>query len=213
MGASESALSNSQGPADQITTVSERLHSADPILEKLKSLQISKPILTSAPPEESSLTDILVRKRTSSSATSTVDAKVLLELFATYREWQDEKAQQIGNKQEEIENKIEVADALATKLLQRFNYAVSATKTTSQHLSEVHGLQVEIGELKGRLTEVVSNCDAICKRIAAEGPESVRSTIKPFTFSTTDSNLSCNSSSQLHLTRNDMSNENKSELD
>lgn len=40
------------------------------------------------------------------------------------------------NKQEEIENKIEVADALAVKLLQRFNYSVSAMKTTSNHLSE-----------------------------------------------------------------------------
>lgn len=38
--------------------------------------------------------------------------------------------------QEEIENKIEVADALSVKLLKRFNYSVSAIKTTSNHLSE-----------------------------------------------------------------------------
>lgn len=38
--------------------------------------------------------------------------------------------------QEEIENKIELVDALAVKLLQRFNHSVSAMKTTSQHLSE-----------------------------------------------------------------------------
>ena len=44
----------------------------------------------------------------------------------------------------------------------------------------VHTLQVELGELKGRLTEVFSNCDALCKRIAAEGPEPLRSSIKPF---------------------------------
>lgn len=37
--------------------------------------------------------------------------------------------------QEEIDNKIEVADALAIKLLQRYNYSVSAMKATSQHLS------------------------------------------------------------------------------
>lgn len=37
--------------------------------------------------------------------------------------------------QEEIENKIELADALALKLLQRYNYSVSAMKTTSTHLS------------------------------------------------------------------------------
>lgn len=35
-----------------------------------------------------------------------------------------------------MENKIEVADALAIKLLQRLNYSVSAMKTSSQHLSE-----------------------------------------------------------------------------
>ncbi|KAK9948445.1 hypothetical protein M0R45_004018 [Rubus argutus] len=49
---------------------------------------------------------------------------------------------------------MEVADALAVKLLQRFNYSVTAMKTSSQHLSGVHALQVEIGELKGRLTEL-----------------------------------------------------------
>jgi hypothetical protein len=47
----------------------------------------------------------------------------------------------------------------------------------------VHPLQIEVGELKGRLTEVISNCDALCKRIAAEGPESLRSSVQPFTAS------------------------------
>lgn len=125
--------------------------------------------------------------------------------------------------QEEIENKIEVADALATKLLQRFGYSVSAMKTSSQHLSEgnlirvnsaglfyqllgfinyvlwkihaVHALQVEIGELKGRLTEVISNCDALCKRIAAGGPDSLKASIKPLAVTTTRSEVSCSSSS------------------
>jgi len=45
----------------------------------------------------------------------------------------------------------------------------------------VHPLQIEVGELKGRLTEVISNCDALCKRIGAEGPESLRSSVQPFT--------------------------------
>jgi len=44
----------------------------------------------------------------------------------------------------------------------------------------VHPLQIEVGELKGRLTEVISNCDALCKRIAAGGPESLRSSVQPF---------------------------------
>ncbi|XP_004232476.1 uncharacterized protein [Solanum lycopersicum] len=194
MGASESVLSGSQGPIDEITTVSERVEGVDPILDRLKSLKIASPILKS-PPAESSLTDILVRKASSTSNKGCVDPKVLLELFSVYRQWQEEKAQKICKRQEEIENKIEVADALAVKLLQRFNYSVSAMKTTSQHLSEVHGLQVELGVLKGRLTEVISNCDALCKRIDAEGPESLRSSIKPFTIASSDTE---SNSSSMH---------------
>lgn len=38
--------------------------------------------------------------------------------------------------QEEIENKIETADALAVKLLQRFNYSVASMRATAQSLSE-----------------------------------------------------------------------------
>jgi len=37
--------------------------------------------------------------------------------------------------QEDIENKIEVADALAIKLLQRYNHSKSTMKSASQHLS------------------------------------------------------------------------------
>ncbi|KAK7840261.1 uncharacterized protein LOC111996680 [Quercus suber] len=194
MGTSESTLSSSQGPVDEITTVSDRSEVADPILERLKTLKLTTPILTS-PPAESSLTDILVRKPSSSSAPATVNPKVLVELFSMYRDWQEQKTQMISKKQEEIENKIDVADALAVKLLQRFNFSVSAMKTASQHLSEVHALQVDIGELKGRLTEVISNCDALCKRIASEGPESLRSSVKPFTIATDDSEISSTSSS------------------
>lgn len=195
MGTAESTLSSTSQPADQITTVSERSEGVDPILERLKSLKITTPILTS-PPVESSLTDILVRKSsTSSSVPGTVNPKVLLELFSMYHDWQEKKAQKISQKQEEIENKIEVADALAIKLSQRFNYSVSAMKTSSQHLSEVHELQVEIGELKGRLTEVISNCDALCKRIDAEGPEPLRLSIKPFAQASADRETSCSNSS------------------
>ncbi|XP_051140208.1 uncharacterized protein LOC127257786 [Andrographis paniculata] len=180
MGASESTLTTSRNSEDGITTVSEPTKGVDPILQRLQSLKITKPILTSVP-EESSLTDILVRKPLSSTNTGTVNPNVLLELFSIFRDWQDEKAQNISKRQEEIENKIEVADALGVKLLQRFNYSVSAMKTTSNHLSEVHSLQVELGELKGRLTETISNCDALCKRIASEGPESLKSSVKPLT--------------------------------
>ncbi|KAJ6420210.1 hypothetical protein OIU84_030174 [Salix udensis] len=209
MGASESSLSSSQQMIDEITTVTERSEALDPVLEKLKSLKITRPILTSPLKEEGSLTDILVRKASSSSAPATVNPNVLLELFSVYRDWQEGKVQQISTKQEEIENKIEVADALAIKLLQRFNYSVSAMKTSSQHLSEVHSLQVEIGELKGRLTEVISNCDALCKRIDTEGPESLRSSFKPFATAAVDSEIRSSSSSVLKS--NPPSNEAKSD--
>lgn len=59
----------------------------------------------------------------------------------------------------------------------------------------VHALQVELGELKGRLTEVISNCDALCKRIAAEGPDSLQASVKPLAVTTTRSEVSCSSSS------------------
>nr|XP_043607703.1 uncharacterized protein LOC122579581 [Erigeron canadensis] len=184
MGSSESTLLNSQTSDDGITTVSERLQDVDPILEKLHSLQIASPILTtsaSSSSTEISFTDILVKKpSTSSSNTGILDPKVILELFSTYQKMQEKQAQNINKRQEEIENKIEVADALALKLLQRYNYSVSAMKTTSTHLAGVDELQVELGELKGRVTEVMSNCDALCKRIAANGPESLRSSLKPF---------------------------------
>lgn len=187
MGASESNLLQRSG--DEITTISERSESIDPVLERLRSLQIANPILESLPAERS-LTDILVRKPLLSSNSSTVDPQVLLELFSMYRDWQEKKTRNISKRQEEIENKIDVADALAIKLLQRFNYSVSAMKTSSNHLFEVHALQVELGELKGRLTEVISNCDALCKRIAADGPESLKSTVKPFVLASSDPSTS-----------------------
>lgn len=45
---------------------------------------------------------------------------------------------------------------------------------------------MELGELKGRLTEVISNCDALCKRIASEGPESLQSSVRPLAAVSTD---------------------------
>nr|CAD1843592.1 unnamed protein product [Ananas comosus var. bracteatus] len=191
MGASESLLSTKpqqqqqqqqQSPqlVDEITTVSERVEGVDPIVERIKTLKIATPLLKSPPPSESSFADILMRKPSNSSVSGTLSPNVLFELFSMYREWQEEKAKKISQKQEEIENKIETADALAVKLLQRFNYSVASMRATAQSLSEVHQLQVEVGELKGRLTEVISNCDALCKRIAAEGPDTLRSSIQPF---------------------------------
>lgn len=45
---------------------------------------------------------------------------------------------------------------------------------------------MELGELKGRLTEAMSNCDALCNRIAAGGPEPLRSSVKPFAAAASD---------------------------
>lgn len=61
-------------------------------------------------------------------------------------------------------------------------------------MDAVHALQVEIGELKGRLTEVISNCDAVCKRISAEAPESLRSSVKPLVICTAHQELQSTSS-------------------
>ncbi|MQM01227.1 hypothetical protein Taro_033975 [Colocasia esculenta] len=182
MGSAESSLSNSQRlpPDDEITTVSQRIEGVDPLLEKLQALRIAEPLLKSAPPTDGSLTDILVRKPSSSSLSGSLNPKVLLELFSMYRDWQEEKAKKISQKQEEIENKIEVADALAVKLFQRFNYSVSTMRTAAYNLAEVHPLQVEVGELKGRLTEVISNCDAMCRRISTEGPNLLQPSVRPF---------------------------------
>ncbi|KAI3499989.1 hypothetical protein L1887_35804 [Cichorium endivia] len=192
MGSSESTLSRSRKGEDGITTVSKRSESAEPLLEKLNSLQIATPILPSKP-TESSLTDILVNKPSTSSRTGTVDPKVIMELFSTYQDWQEKQAHNINKQQEEVENKIEIADALALKLLQTYNFSFQAMKSTSSHLSGVHELQVEVGELKGRLTEVISNCDSLCKRIVTEGPESLQSSIKPFTAASVTSSFSSKS--------------------
>ncbi|MCD7449748.1 hypothetical protein HAX54_001317 [Datura stramonium] len=146
-----------------------------------------------------------------------VDPKVLLELFSVYRQWQEEKAKKICKRQEEIENKIEVADALAVKLHQRFNstlfrnennltasirryyYCQFLEPEEKRNAPGNHWVSynVELGVLKGRLTEVISNCDALCKRIDAEGPESLRSSIKPFTAAAS-SDTGSNSSS-IHI--------------
>ncbi|XP_023746726.1 uncharacterized protein LOC111894866 isoform X1 [Lactuca sativa] len=178
---------------DGITTVSERLESSDPVLEKLNSLQIATSILTSEP-SKSSLTDILVNRPSTSSDAVIVDPKVLMELYTTYQEWQEQQAHTFNKRQEEVENKIEIVNALAVKLLQTYTSSFTAMKTTSSHLWGVHELQVEVGELKGRLTEVISNCDGVCKRIVAEGPESLQSSIKPFTAASTTTSFSSTTS-------------------
>jgi len=202
MGASESLLARQpqQQPrwADEITTVSDGRRDAadeDPLLRRIRSLTIAPPLLSGQPAggseTETSFTDILIRKSstTSSAASGNMNPNLMFELFAMYREWQEEMAKEISGKQGEIENKIETADALAVKLLQRFNYSVTSMRSTSHNLAEVHPLQVEVGELKGRLTEVISNCDALCKRITAEGPESLRTSVQPFTTGRVESGV------------------------
>lgn len=184
MGAANSSLSagSTLPPGDEITTVSERVDGEDPIRERIRSLEIASPLLKSDPEtSDNSLKDILLKKPSSDpSALSALDSKFLYELFSLYRDWVEKRTVKICQKQEEIENKIETVDALAVKLLQRFNYSTAAMRTTANNLSEVQQLQVDVGVLKGRLTEVISNCDSLCKRIAA-GPGSgdLIMTVKP----------------------------------
>ncbi|KAI8000320.1 hypothetical protein LOK49_LG09G01854 [Camellia lanceoleosa] len=145
---------------DEITTVSSRSEVVDLLLEKLRSLKIATPILTAPLEEETSLTDILVRKPSSSSAS--VNPMVLLELFSMYCDWQEAKIQTI-----------------------RRDYFASSIRSSC--------IAGYLGELKGRLTEAISNCDSLCKRINAEGPESLRSSVKPFSVTSADVETSCRS--------------------
>ncbi|KAH9317024.1 hypothetical protein KI387_018793 [Taxus chinensis] len=189
MGAADSKLNVSQKPGDEITTVKDRIEGVDPSLEKLKALKIALPILKS-PPTESTLTDILVRKSSSTSDSGTLNPKLAFELFSLYREWQETTAKTINEGQDELENKIDIADALATKLLQRFNHSVSVMKTSATHFEDVYPLQVEVGELKGKLKEVLADYNALCKRINAEGPDVLKASAMPFSSSELQSSKS-----------------------
>lgn len=182
MGAADSKFNISQRARDEITTVKDRVEEVDPSLEKLKALKIAPPILKS-PPTESTLTDILIRKSSSTSESGSFSPKIANELFSLYREWQEMTAKRISEGQEELENKIEIADALATKLLQRFNYSVSVMKTSATCFEDVYPLQVEVGELKGKLKEVLANYDSLCRRISAEGPDVLKASVIPFSSS------------------------------
>ncbi|KAK8946286.1 hypothetical protein KSP40_PGU002146 [Platanthera guangdongensis] len=65
-------------------------------------------------------------------------------------------------------------------LLGRAQRRSSSRRRGLRFLRRVHQLKIEVGELKGRLTEVISNCDALCKRLAVEGPESLRASVISF---------------------------------
>ncbi|MBA0655538.1 hypothetical protein Goklo_008012, partial [Gossypium klotzschianum] len=165
---------------DQISTISQRSETVDPVLEKLKSLSITSPILTT-PPADGSLTDILVRRPSSSSSqggpqekAQTICKKQVCHPLDKFCELENNCCSRMGGLVllwEDIEYKIEVADALAT---------------SPKFKPLIHTLQVELRELKERLTEVLSNYEALCNRIAAEGPEPLRS-IEPFAVSTSNS--------------------------
>lgn len=58
--------------------------------------------------------------------------------------------------QEEIENKIDTADALAIKLLQRFNYSVSTMRSTANNLAEGYFLHFLLSYWKKRETKLDS---------------------------------------------------------
>ncbi|KAA8531962.1 hypothetical protein F0562_006896 [Nyssa sinensis] len=69
---------------------------------------------------------------TGSSTHASTSASYTISNYISYHGLSDSHKQFV----EEIENKIEVADALAVELHQHFSYSVSAMKTTSYHLSQ-----------------------------------------------------------------------------
>ncbi|THG02062.1 hypothetical protein TEA_012645 [Camellia sinensis var. sinensis] len=182
-----------KGAVDEITTVSERFQGADPILERLRSLKIATPILT-ALPTETSLTDMLVRKPSSSSAASG-DIFFLFENLNNSAHLIWELKLNVKVFDEPIIGILLPMDEIGTVnpkvLLELFSVHRDWQEAKAQKI--IHALKVELGELKGRLTEVISNCDALCRRINSEGPESLRSSVKPFS-SVTPTDLETSSS-------------------
>ncbi|KAI4974065.1 hypothetical protein ZWY2020_041846, partial [Hordeum vulgare] len=112
-GASESLLARQQQQqrpqsADKITTVSDGRRDAadeDPLLRRIRSLTIALSLLSSQPAAgsktDTSFTHILVRKPSGSSSDASGlyprhSPNLMFELFAMYREWQEEMAMEIS---------------------------------------------------------------------------------------------------------------------
>ncbi|KAJ7557378.1 hypothetical protein O6H91_05G124500 [Diphasiastrum complanatum] len=187
MGVSDSRLlplQKGEQVIDQITTISNRSKQSeiDSSLEKLKNLQIAGPLLK-APSTESSLTELLLKRSPSQGPAveyGAVDPTTTAELFALFHQWQKDAAIKISNKQEDLGFKIDAAEALAMKLLQRFNYSASTMKTSALHLQEVHALKDDVKNMKQKLNEVLANYEGLCKRIDDNGPDYLKTSTRRF---------------------------------
>eukprot|EP00249_Psilotum_nudum_P005135 c18611_g1_i1 orf=226-840(+) len=187
MGTTDSKSSTpEQETVDGITTVIGRTEETDPYVERLNKLVIATPILKSLP-VESSLKDLLLRRSLSqrhAGEHGALDPTTTTQLLTLYQEWQRVTSQKIMENQEHLVNKIDAVEALAIKLLQQLNYSLSVMKTSAMHLENVNLLKVEVGEMKGKLMEVLENYDSLCKRVGAEEPDFVNLTVR--SFSTND---------------------------
>eukprot|EP00250_Pteridium_aquilinum_P008737 c18171_g1_i4 orf=136-684(+) len=179
MGITDSKLSSlPQMPsAEGITTVANRTLEVDPLLEKLKALEIATPLLKS-PPAEVGLKDLLLRHAHGSEHGS-LDPTTTASLLTLYQEWQRVTAEKLNKNQEDLKNKIDVVEALVIKLLQRFNSSLRRMKASAADLEDVHSIKVEVKEMKGRLKEVLGHYNDLVKSINAEGPDFLRADAKP----------------------------------
>ncbi|KAL2635232.1 hypothetical protein R1flu_006711 [Riccia fluitans] len=157
-----------------------RNESLDPILEKLRSLQVVTPILKS-PAGDSTLTDLLIRRTPSQSAPEALDPSTTAKLFALYQEWQRLTAANIAKNQEELGYKIIGVEELTLKLLQRMNYASRVLESSATHLKSVHTLQDEVAEMKRSLKETIENYGRLCHKVEDMGLH--ESNIRPVSIS------------------------------
>lgn len=166
---------------EPITTVAKRTEEVDLLLEKLKGLEVVRPLLKS-PPAEVGLKDLLLRHAHGSEHGS-LDPTTTAALLTLYQEWQRVTSEKINKNQEDLRNKIDMVEALAVKLLQRFNSSLRMMKASATDLEDVHAIKVEVGEMKGRLREVVENYNVLEKRINADGPDFLKVAAKPLAIS------------------------------
>ncbi|KAH7441023.1 hypothetical protein KP509_03G021800 [Ceratopteris richardii] len=246
MGAADSKFlsdTNATPSSDGITTIANRILQADPLLEKLKTLEIllqiferikrvlngsascrmalhfrlslfsremlkrtfkgsccgkanlvaivsydsftgqathfcAEPLLKS-PPSEVGLKDLLLR-HVHNSEHGALDPTTTASLLTLYQEWQRVTSEKINKNQEDLSNKIEVVEALAMKLLQRFNSSLQLMKTSAADLEDVHTIKEEVKEMKRKFDNMLLQYDSLVKIMNAEGPDFLRADIKPF---------------------------------
>lgn len=174
MGITDSKLpSHLESPsAEGITTVTQRTVEVDPLLEKLKALEIAGPLLKS-PPSEVGLKDLLLRHSRCSEYGS-LDPTTTASLLTLFQEWQRVTSEKISKNQDDLKNKIDVVEALMVKLLQRFNSSLRTMKASATDLEDVHPIKMEVKEMKGRLKEVLEHYNSLVNHINAEGPDFLR---------------------------------------